>query len=652
MPEPLASRAAGRRPGSGRRLAAPQEAPASSWVTALAGPLHAPLPLAPLLLLAALDRVACPLLLLRPDATVLHANRLARQGLLASGTDAGADGLTLGADGRLRLAGQPETTAALHAALKALQRGDGAAPAVPTSATSAASAVSAAPGTPWAAAAGRVLWLAAARGPGQAAAPGGWADPPAAGATASPGKDPGRRAAGRVRIDARGGPSAGSAALSAAVAPAAPDAGRPAAQGPGFGQRGWALVALRAADGRAAGLLVGPADSGAGPAELGRFAADIGLTAAEARVLQALSRGEEPAAIAQRSGVSLATVRSQLAALRKKSGRGRLTTLMREVAALPPVAADPLLTGSPTEPPTQPTPEPTAESTAQPALQPRPGALAQAASPSQALAQRATRSPWSSDGAAHGPPGGDASAALLAPWLPAVVDALGIGLLFFDGRGRLALANAAARRRLRSGPDGEGAAADGAPAAAPATAVTAAPTGAGLAAGAVLGVVDAALHTRQAADANQLRAALVAAGAGRRGLLRLGSGDETLWLSLLPLPGSAVLGVLGRAPGQEWPGLAAYARHLRLTGAETQVLAALAAGAEPCDIARRQAVAMSTLRTQIGSLRAKSGAPSIRELVRQLAALPLVATAWPAPRAGSATAASGRGRGRWRNGAG
>jgi DNA-binding CsgD family transcriptional regulator len=42
----------------------------------------------------------------------------------------------------------------------------------------------------------------------------------------------------------------------------------------------------------------------------------------------------------------------------------------------------------------------------------------------------------------------------------------------------------------------------------------------------------------------------------------------------------------------------------------------------PTAIAERQNVAVSTVRTQIGSIRAKTGAGSISELVRQVAVLP------------------------------
>jgi DNA-binding CsgD family transcriptional regulator len=52
------------------------------------------------------------------------------------------------------------------------------------------------------------------------------------------------------------------------------------------------------------------------------------------------------------------------------------------------------------------------------------------------------------------------------------------------------------------------------------------------------------------------------------------------------------------------------------------VLEHLCGGVRPTEIAQRQGVAVSTVRTQIGSIRAKTGATSIRELVRQVAVLP------------------------------
>ena len=52
------------------------------------------------------------------------------------------------------------------------------------------------------------------------------------------------------------------------------------------------------------------------------------------------------------------------------------------------------------------------------------------------------------------------------------------------------------------------------------------------------------------------------------------------------------------------------------------VLAALGMGVAPADIAQEQGVKLSTVRTQIGSIRAKIGVSSITDLVRRVAALP------------------------------
>ena len=57
------------------------------------------------------------------------------------------------------------------------------------------------------------------------------------------------------------------------------------------------------------------------------------------------------------------------------------------------------------------------------------------------------------------------------------------------------------------------------------------------------------------------------------------------------------------------------------------MLAALCAGQRPSEIAAALCVALSTVRTQIGSIRAKTGAESIRALVRQVAVLPPLVSA-------------------------
>jgi hypothetical protein len=52
------------------------------------------------------------------------------------------------------------------------------------------------------------------------------------------------------------------------------------------------------------------------------------------------------------------------------------------------------------------------------------------------------------------------------------------------------------------------------------------------------------------------------------------------------------------------------------------VLIALCDGASPSDIAQANGVAISTVRTQIANIRAKTGSDSIRSLIHQVAVLP------------------------------
>jgi DNA-binding CsgD family transcriptional regulator len=79
---------------------------------------------------------------------------------------------------------------------------------------------------------------------------------------------------------------------------------------------------------------------------------------------------------------------------------------------------------------------------------------------------------------------------------------------------------------------------------------------------------------------------------------------------------------LGKRQMCEQLSVQGYARSVALTPAETRVLELVCAGVRPAEIAGQLRVAVSTVRTQIGSIRVKTGATSIRELVRQVAVLP------------------------------
>jgi len=135
------------------------------------------------------------------------------------------------------------------------------------------------------------------------------------------------------------------------------------------------------------------------------------------------------------------------------------------------------------------------------------------------------------------------------------------------------------------------------------------------------------LGTALAAEAQALQEALAAAQRGLRRLLPLGRGEHRVGISVVPLndaghPGGPTLLVLGKRQVCEQLSVQGYARAVSLTPAETRVLELLCGGVQPTAIASMQGVAVSTVRTQIGSIRSKTGATSIRELVRQVAVLP------------------------------
>lgn len=71
--------------------------------------------------------------------------------------------------------------------------------------------------------------------------------------------------------------------------------------------------------------------------DVGGFASTHQLSKAETRVLEALLHGHQADEAAQRLGVGVATVRSQIAAIRKKSGHGSVASLLAALGDLPPL---------------------------------------------------------------------------------------------------------------------------------------------------------------------------------------------------------------------------------------------------------------------------------------------------------------------------
>jgi len=140
------------------------------------------------------------------------------------------------------------------------------------------------------------------------------------------------------------------------------------------------------------------------------------------------------------------------------------------------------------------------------------------------------------------------------------------------------------------------------------------------------------LRARASIDRDALRLALQqAATQGLRKLLAIGGEAQPLCVSVVPLGRStpvpqrgqtAVLVVLGKREMCGQLSVLGYARSLGLTPTEGRVLAELCAGAAAREVAQMLGVALSTVRTHINSIRAKTGASSICSLVRQMAVLP------------------------------
>ena len=215
---------------------------------------------------------------------------------------------------------------------------------------------------------------------------------------------------------------------------------------------------------------------------------------------------------------------------------------------------------------------------------------------------------------AYGGPERRGAASLPARRMAQMLDTLDYGMLLVDDLGAVTHVNKAARRDLDAMHP--------------------------------LQLVGSQLQARLGVDAQPLHDALM--GATRRGLRRLlwlGEGAQRVSVAVVPLPalgadalpGATLL--LGKRQVCEALTVDWFARSHGLTMAETAVMRGLCADLTPIEIAARQGVGLATIRTQIGNIRIKTGACSIRALVRQVAVLPPLVSALHSP-AGQMPAAS------------
>lgn len=136
------------------------------------------------------------------------------------------------------------------------------------------------------------------------------------------------------------------------------------------------------------------------------------------------------------------------------------------------------------------------------------------------------------------------------------------------------------------------------------------------------------LRLSAAADQSRLTDAVIAAiGRGLRRWLLLGAeGAAAATLAVVPArSGSAAMLIFGRRSLCQTLSIEAFGRQCGLTASETRVLRDITDGALPGEIARSRGVALSTVRTQIAALRAKTGARDLRDLLRLVATLPPMA---------------------------
>jgi DNA-binding CsgD family transcriptional regulator len=202
-------------------------------------------------------------------------------------------------------------------------------------------------------------------------------------------------------------------------------------------------------------------------------------------------------------------------------------------------------------------------------------------------------------------PGGDGPASL-GTGLSLLMDEFAYGVVVIRSDGRLLHANQAARHELGRQR--------------------------------VLGLRQQAVVTCIAADAAILNEAVGRAAVGKRSMITLAGAGTGLTLVVLPLhtegpsrPHSAAL-VFARATVCDSLMLGFFARSHGLTRTEEQVLDILCQGYSAPDIATQLNVAVSTVRSHVRSLCAKTHSSGVRELVNRVAVLPPVGPAlWREP---------------------
>lgn len=196
---------------------------------------------------------------------------------------------------------------------------------------------------------------------------------------------------------------------------------------------------------------------------------------------------------------------------------------------------------------------------------------------------------------------GEDTTALTASHLLRAFDEIDYGMLLLDAQGRILHANHLARHELAQRQ--------------------------------ILRACSGSLVGSTTEHSERIQQALDGALRGQRRLVLVREGERDLSLAFTPLTHPleddvpTVLVLLSRQNACDNLAVRMYARALGLSPTEETVLLALCRGLDIQDIARENGVAVSTVRSQVKTLREKAGAPSVRRLLQRVNSLPPVVPA-------------------------
>lgn len=144
-----------------------------------------------------------------------------------------------------------------------------------------------------------------------------------------------------------------------------------------------------------------------------------------------------------------------------------------------------------------------------------------------------------------------------------------------------------------------------------------------------LSVVSGEVCALTAPGERALERSLTLARTGVRDLLNANKASSRMTVAVVPMAspedeGHALL-IFAKPRLCDASTLALFARSCDLTAAESNVLAAVCEGKRPHDVARQHGVQVSTVRSQLLSIRQKTRSGSIRELVQTVSMLPPMA---------------------------